>query len=114
MGAGAEVLEQVVYYHSSFLWGFCGIFIGLIGILGIYFFCKHNVTAFLIIGTVLLIVGIVVGTFAFDKDRNCFEKHPYSEYTIMLTGDTDIRYLLRNYIFKEEIYPNIWRITERK
>lgn len=116
MGTSVEILEKVIYYHSNWLLFFCGLLTILIGLLGYYFFCKYNgKVSFLIIGTIILVIGVCVSVFSIDKDISFFDnKTPYSQYTIMITDTTDLNYLIENYTFQEEVYHNIWRITERE
>ena len=116
MGTSVEILEKVIYYHSNWLLFFCGVLTVIAGLYVYYLFCKYDGdTKFIILGTIITIIGVTLSVFSVDKDISLFNyKKPYSEYTIMVTDDTNLQYLIENYTFKEEIYPNIWRITERE
>lgn len=116
MGTSVEILEKVIYYHSNWLLFFCGVLTVVVGLYVYYLFCKYDGdTKFIILGTIITIIGVTLSVFSVDKDISLFNyKKPYSEYTIMVTDDTNLQYLIENYTFKEEIYHNIWRITERE
>ena len=116
MGTSVEILEKVIYYHSNWLLFFCGVLTVIVGLYVYYLFCKYDGdTKFIILGTIITIIGVTLSVFSVDKDISLFNyKKPYSEYTIMVTDDTNLQYLIENYTFKEEIYHNIWRITERE
>lgn len=64
---------------------------------------------------IVLTFSVIFLTFSIDREADFFNaKDSYLEYTIMFTENTNYHYLIEHFIFLEEIYPDIWRVTERR
>lgn len=119
MSANVEILEKSICYTNNYLYLFLGICSSILGIVGLFYFLinlhkNRNFTLFFSISICVLILGIALAEASVDKDVYLNRKIPYDQYIIMLTPETDMRYLVKNYTFDREIYPNVWQITERK
>ena len=119
MSANVEILEKTICYTNNYLYLFLGICSSILGIVGLFYFLINlhkniNFTLFFSISICVLILGIALVEASVDKDVYLNRKIPYTQYIIMLTPETDMRYLIKNYTFDREIYSNVWQITERK
>ncbi len=119
MSANVEILEKTICYTNNYLYLFLGICSSILGIVGLFYFLinlhkNRNFTLFFSISICVLILGIALAEASIDKDVYLNRKIPYAQYIIMLTPETDMRYLIKNYTFDREIYSNVWQITERK